>query len=246
MAAARTGWRVAVWLQTNVIRQGKLDDWSRPGGDRQLHGRFGDRPGRAPCLVLLSPARCRSGVQRAARWRGAGRPASWKHDCAIRAGAEQRYLPNTAVLETVLADREGGRVRVIDFCPRFRRYGRIFRPPMLVRRIEPLAGRPRITVALRPTFDYGAARPAAASAATICASSARTMVLRVTTDMSLSYLTHEPEFALDRPINLFIGPDEPVPEASELLARQFLDETVDLLARLGARPCTCRSIGRRR
>src|SRR5271156_3891685 len=62
--------------------------------------------------------------------------------------SEQRYLPNPAVLETVLADREGGRARIIDFCPRFRRYGRIFRPPMLVRRIEPCAGRPRITVAL--------------------------------------------------------------------------------------------------
>ena len=141
-------------------------------------------------------------------------------------GAEQRYLPNTAVLETVLADREGGRVRVIDFCPRFRRYGRIFRPPMIVRRIEPVAGRPRITVALRPTFDYGASPPGRSFGSNHLRFLGPNEVLRVTTDMSLSYLTHETEFALDRPINLFVGPDEPVPEAPEVLARQFLDETV--------------------
>jgi GH15 family glucan-1,4-alpha-glucosidase len=144
-----------------------------------------------------------------------------------QSGAAQRYLPNTAVLETVLADAEGGKVRVIDFCPRFRRYGRMFRPPMLVRRIEPLAGRPRITVALRPTFDYGTTPPGRSIGSNHLRFLGPNLVLRVTTDMSLSYLTHEAEFAVDGPINLFIGPDEPVPEAPEFLARQFLDETVD-------------------
>jgi len=144
-----------------------------------------------------------------------------------QSGIEQRYLPNTAVLETVLTDAEGGKVRVIDFCPRFRRYGRMFRPPMLVRRIEPLAGRPRITVALRPTFDYGASPPGRSIGSNHLRFLGPNLVLRVTTDMSLSYLTHEAEFALDRPINLFIGPDESVPEAPESLARQFLDETVE-------------------
>jgi len=140
--------------------------------------------------------------------------------------AQQRYLPNTAVLETVLTDREGGQARVLDFCPRFRRYGRVFRPPMLVRRIEPVAGRPRITVVARPSFDYGASPPGRSFGSNHMRFVGPTQVLRVTTDMSLSYLTHEVEFALDRPINLFIGADEPVPETLELLARQFLDETL--------------------
>ena len=51
-------------------------------------------------------------------------------------------------------------------------------------------------------------------------------VLRVTTDMPLSYLRHETDFTLDRPITLFIGPDEPVPQAPDVLGRQFLDETI--------------------
>ena len=51
------------------------------------------------------------------------------------------------------------RVRMVDFAPRFRRFGRMFRPPMLVRRLEPVAGRPRVTHRLRPTFDYGSLKP---------------------------------------------------------------------------------------
>ena len=73
--------------------------------------------------------------------------------------AEQRYPPNTAVLEMVLGDGEGGQARVIGFCPPFRRHGRISRPSMLLRRIEPVVGRPRVTVSARPSFDHGANAP---------------------------------------------------------------------------------------
>ena len=43
----------------------------------------------------------------------------------------QRYLHNTAILETVI-EGSSGTVRLVDFAPRFRRFGRMFRPPMLV------------------------------------------------------------------------------------------------------------------
>ena len=59
---------------------------------------------------------------------------------ACRAG-----LPdNTAILVTRLHDRHGGAVEITDFAPRFRQYGRMFRPMMLVRRVRRLAGSPRI------------------------------------------------------------------------------------------------------
>jgi hypothetical protein len=60
--------------------------------------------------------------------------------------------PNDAAYarETVLTDGEDGEARTIKFRPHFRRHGRTFRPPMLVRRVDPLAGRPRITIAPRP------------------------------------------------------------------------------------------------
>jgi len=144
--------------------------------------------------------------------------------------AEQRYLPNTAVLETVLSDGGHGKARVLDFCPRFHRYGRMFRPPMLVRLIEPLAGRPRITVALRPRFDYGASAPGLSVGSNHLRFVGPGQVLRVTTDMPISYLMHETDFVLDRPIQLFIGADESLSDAPNELARQFLAQTCDYWA----------------
>ena len=42
--------------------------------------------------------------------------------------SEQAYLHNTAVLRTVLHDRHGGAVEIIDFAPRWRQHGRLYRP----------------------------------------------------------------------------------------------------------------------
>ena len=49
------------------------------------------------------------------------------------------YLRNTAIVSTVLTDEHGGAVRITDFAPRFRQMERVFRPPQLVRIIEPLS-----------------------------------------------------------------------------------------------------------
>ena len=85
-----------------------------------------------------------------------------------RARSEQRYLRNTAILETLLDDGQGNVLRVIDFCPRFRRRGRFFRPMMIVRIVEAAAGRP-------------VARSAAATAAaTTAPASPRSRAARIT------------------------------------------------------------------
>ena len=64
-------------------------------------------------------------------------------------------MRNTAIVETVLEDASGNAVRITDFAPRFLRFERAFHPAQIVRRIEPLRGLPRITIRLRPTFNYG-------------------------------------------------------------------------------------------
>lgn len=97
----------------------------------------------------------------------------------------QRYLHNTAILETVI-EGNSGTVRLVDFAPRFRRFGRMFRPPMLVRRLEPLAGRPRVTIRLRPTFDYGAHKAKLTSGSNHARFFGDTGVLRLTTDASIN------------------------------------------------------------
>src|SRR5262245_58436260 len=111
--------------------------------------------------------------------------------------SRQRYLPNTAILETTLESASGS-MRIVDFAPRFRRFGRMFRPPMLVRRVEPLAGRPRVTFRMRPTFDYGATRPVITSGSNHIRYVSDSGVLRLTTDASITRILQETEISLDR------------------------------------------------
>ena len=141
--------------------------------------------------------------------------------------AKTQYVRNTAVVETTLVDARGGKVRVVDFCPRFELFGRIYRAPQIVRRIEPLSGLPRIAIRVRPTFSYGE-RVAEVSVGShhiryIGAGS----VMRLTTDAPLSYISAETSFPLDRPLNLIFGQDEPFREAIDDGCREFLDRTCD-------------------
>ncbi len=137
----------------------------------------------------------------------------------------QRYLPNGAVLETVIDDSHQGSLRMLDFAPRFQRFGRMFRPPMLVRRIEPIAGRPRITLRLRPNFDYGARPPQITSGSNHVRYVGTKEVLRLTSDAPISYILHETEFVLDRPVTLIVGADESVTDGPDTISRTFLQET---------------------
>ncbi|MCC7049337.1 MAG: glycoside hydrolase family 15 protein [Alphaproteobacteria bacterium] len=140
--------------------------------------------------------------------------------------AEQRYLHNTAGLETVLTDAAGAGVRITDLAPRFKRFGRIFRPPMLIRRIEPVGGHPRVRIRIRPRFGYGADKPHRRTGSNHLRYVASEMAVRVTTDLAVSYLAEEVEFMLDRPGHLLIGPDETMSEAPHTVARDFVEETI--------------------
>jgi len=157
---------------------------------------------------------------------GGSDPRSGFMEAAVAGGNEgrQRYLPNTAILETVV-EGTTGTLRIVDFAPRFRRFGRMFRPPMLVRRIEPVAGRPRVTLRLRPTFNYGALKPQVTSGSHHARFVGDASVLRLTTDASITYILHETEFGLDHPITLIVGADESITEDPDSLGRSFLAET---------------------
>ena len=109
-------------------------------------------------------------------------------------------------------------MRLVDFAPRFRRFGRMFRPPMLVRRMEPIAGRPRVTIRLRPTFNYGSLKPAITSGSNHARFVGDTAAIRLTTDGSITHVLHETEFTLDRPITMFVGADESLTENPDSLS----------------------------
>lgn len=141
------------------------------------------------------------------------------------ASATQSYRRNTAVLETELTDKQGNRLRITDHMPRLSRFGRMFRPPMLVRRIEPLSGRPRIRIRVRPSFAWGQEAPRGRAGSNHLTFLGNGEALRVSTDAPLGFLLSETEFALDRPLAMLIGSDETVNGTIARVARDFEDET---------------------
>jgi GH15 family glucan-1,4-alpha-glucosidase len=142
-----------------------------------------------------------------------------------QASATQRYLPNTAIVETILRDDFGNALRVIDFCPRYKLYGRIFRPLMLMRRLEPLAGLPRIKIILRPGFTYGAQHPRPHMGSNHLSYAGPEFTLRVTTDLPLSHIVHEGSFTLSRHGTMVLSADEPLDQAPDALFSQVFTET---------------------
>lgn len=146
-------------------------------------------------------------------------------DLVDRARSEQEYLANTAILVTRLYDRHGGAVEITDFAPRFRKFGRMFRPMMLVRRLRRLAGNPRVCVRIRPAYGYGAQRPSVTWGSNHIRFVAPDLVLRMTTDASVTAIVEETPFFLEEAVTLMLGADETVPEAVEELGRRFLEET---------------------
>src|ERR1700690_2510064 len=140
---------------------------------------------------------------------------------------ESQYVRNTAIVETILTDANGGKVRIADFAPNFERFERVYRPPQIIRRIEPIAGLPRVRIRVRPTHGYG--RPP--TNFVVGSNHIRYLdggqVLRLTSDAPLSYIVNEVSFPLNRPVNLIFGQDDPFLSAIETTSREFLDRTRD-------------------
>ena len=143
------------------------------------------------------------------------------------AETQSRYVRNTAVVETILTDEHGAKVRVTDFAPCFARFEREYRPPQILRRIEPIAGLPRVTIRVRPTHNYGKVTTNVVVGSNHIRYVGDPQVMRLTTDAPLSYVFNEVAFPLTRPITLIFGQDEPFLSAIDATSREFLDRTLD-------------------
>ena len=141
------------------------------------------------------------------------------------ARTDQAYRRNTAIVETVLSAADGSAIRITDFAPRFKDKGRTFRPMMLVRRIEPLAGRPRITLRMRPLCGHGGATPEVTQGSNHLRYVAPGLALRLTTDVPLAYIREERSFILDRPLTVILGPDETLAAGIAESGRDFFERT---------------------
>jgi GH15 family glucan-1,4-alpha-glucosidase len=137
------------------------------------------------------------------------------------------YVRNSATVVTELTDANGGKVRVTDFAPRFQIYGRTFRPPQLVRIIEPVAGMPRITIRFRAAHRYGEPVTSRTAGSNHIRYWRDDVPVRLTTDAPLSYIENEASFVLTRPVHMVFGGDEPFEGTLESTCRDFAERTRD-------------------
>ena len=136
----------------------------------------------------------------------------------------QEYVANTAILKTTL-EGESGIVEITDFVPRFTWRDRRFRPQMLIRRVVPIAGSPRIRIKVSPRFNYGADVPVTTSGSNHIRYIGEALALRLTTDVPIDYVSGETYFNLAEPVNLVFGPDETLSEGPVETARVYEQRT---------------------
>jgi GH15 family glucan-1,4-alpha-glucosidase len=139
--------------------------------------------------------------------------------------SQQRYLRNTAIVVTTLADRRGASIEITDFAPRYVDHGRTYRPLMLVRRVRPLSGHPRIGVRLRPCYDWGAGSPDITFGSNHVRYVMPHVTVRLTTDAPIPWILDEKPFVLEEPLDLILGPDETLASAIAPAARESFERT---------------------
>lgn len=132
----------------------------------------------------------------------------WSAELTGCSKIEQGYLRNTAILRTVQSDQAGNSVEILDFCPRFRRSGRTYRPVAFVRIIRPIAGSPRVKVRLRPARNWGEPAPPFAGGSNHLRFQLPALAMRLTTDAPIDLVQEERTFHVDRSLHFFLGPDE--------------------------------------
>lgn len=137
----------------------------------------------------------------------------------------QYYIANTNVLCTEFETAEG-RFRVVDFAPRFNQYERMYRPLMLIRKIELISGRSEIIVRCTPTLNYGSKFAHKVTGSNHLAFPEYAQQMRLTTDISLSYTSEEQSFPLLQNKYMVLTYGEPLEAPLKATAEDMINKTV--------------------
>ncbi|AWW74474.1 glucoamylase [Erythrobacter sp. KY5] len=133
----------------------------------------------------------------------------WRFELEGQCSASQRYIRNTPHLLTTLEAKDGSAVEILDFCPRFERSGRMYRPVAYVRIVRPISGTPRIKVVLKPTKNYGAGIADTTHGTNHIRFLTGATSLRLSTDAPVGYIQEGRTFRIEDDTHFFLGPDEP-------------------------------------
>jgi GH15 family glucan-1,4-alpha-glucosidase len=151
----------------------------------------------------------------------------WRLSIENQVSVEQAYLRNTAILRTVLTDADGGAAEIFDFCPRFPRDGRMYRPVAFCRIVRPICGAPRLRVALNPSVNWGERDAERTSGTNHIRFLLKPQPLRLTTDAPVGQILDGRAFRLERAHHFFLGPDEPFADNVAHTLSAWLHRTAD-------------------
>jgi len=138
----------------------------------------------------------------------------------------QTYIENTNVLTTTI-DCTEGKYQVIDFAPRFYQHDRYYKPLMLVRKVVPLEGTPRVKVTCRPVGEYGRTEVSSYRGSNHMQFEGLESSMRLTTDISLSYIDEGSGFVLNETKYLILTFGQPMEASLARTAERFLNETIN-------------------
>lgn len=133
----------------------------------------------------------------------------WRIELLGQVSASQSYIRNTPILLTRLEAEDGSVVEVLDFCPRFERSGRMYRPVAFARIVRPISGNPRIKVVLKPMKNHGASLADTTNGTNHIRYLLPEQALRLSTDAPVGYLLENRPFRIEDDLHFFLGPDEP-------------------------------------
>ena len=140
--------------------------------------------------------------------------------------SRQYYLENTNILITeITLANNGGSYRVTDFAARFSEHQRYYKPLMLIRKVEPIEGSPRITVKCRPMSDYGETQLTVNRGSNHIQYLGGEERIHLTTNIPVSYVFDEQAFVLNECKYLVLTYGEPLESPLTSTVEQFLSET---------------------
>ncbi len=137
--------------------------------------------------------------------------------------SSQRYEWNTNILTTEVSYGEHTYL-ITDFAPRFMQDERMYKPLMLIRKIEPVNGLPRIRVVCNPVADYGEKKLDRERGSNHIRFLGLKEPLRLTTNIPLNYVSDHAEFVLNQTYYLVmtygVPLEGPVVDTSESFLRK--------------------------
>jgi pentatricopeptide repeat protein len=133
----------------------------------------------------------------------------WRFELEGQVSATQRYERNTPIVITRLESEDGSAVEISDFCPRYQRRGRMYRPVAFTRIVRPVAGVPRLKITLAPMHGYGAEVAETTRGTNHIRYLLGDQTLRLSSDAPIGYILEGRTYRVESDQHFFLGPDEP-------------------------------------